>query len=221
MQLMDNQEHPFQVDPNRDVLDEQLHLTPEGQQDLKQRRWNDAALMVEGFRDGLGLKVDEGIKETVVALIVSGFKTRQSCEGHLNRAIAAPWVDIQVEGTEELQSQVNQAFNDAEAAERAGKSNDELDELFSRANTLHKEAQRPMLKEASRVMELLNVFYSNRQVSNDRRLTINPFGSFFRIESEGSFLQDIANDQTKNEKLQEYQEEMRTFTAFLKERYFS
>ncbi|GMU52245.1 MAG: hypothetical protein AMXMBFR33_13910 [Candidatus Xenobia bacterium] len=50
---------------------------------------------VRGYRDGLGLGLDEGIVDTVAALQLNGFNTRQSCEGHVDTGCGAPWVDIQ------------------------------------------------------------------------------------------------------------------------------
>ncbi len=195
--------------------------TEEGNRNERQQRWDTVVAQVENFRDGLGMKVDAGIKETVTAMNVLGFKTRQSCEGHLERVQAAPWVDIQVEGTEELEQKASQAFQEAEEGEKAQKPEEELDALFDKAHSLRREARRPMLEEARKVMALLNEFYTDRQVSHDRRLAIKPFGSFFRIESEGAFLQDAADESLKQQKLREYQEEMRAFTTFLKDRHFA
>ncbi|MHC9542668.1 MAG: hypothetical protein AB9903_24425 [Vulcanimicrobiota bacterium] len=45
---------------------------------------------------------DAKIKDTVTALQVNGFNTRQSCEGHIGHACGAPWVDIEAAGGPEL-----------------------------------------------------------------------------------------------------------------------
>jgi hypothetical protein len=46
--------------------------------------------------DKLGLGIDEGIFDPVVALRAHGFNTTASCEGHLRWGKPAPWVDIGV-----------------------------------------------------------------------------------------------------------------------------
>ncbi|WP_158043472.1 hypothetical protein [Skermanella pratensis] len=52
---------------------------------------------VDCVRDALGKGVDPGIRETVAVLNLLGFRTRQSCEGHVNEqgfGLPSPWVDI-------------------------------------------------------------------------------------------------------------------------------
>ena len=49
---------------------------------------------LQGITDSLGTPIDEGIKETVVALSVHDFLTLASCEGHLERGCCYPWVDV-------------------------------------------------------------------------------------------------------------------------------
>jgi hypothetical protein len=44
--------------------------------------------------DALGMPVDKGIRDTVITFWLMGFQTEGSCEGHLERGCASPWVDI-------------------------------------------------------------------------------------------------------------------------------
>lgn len=44
--------------------------------------------------DGLGLGIDDGIMDTVIALTANGVPTVASCEGHADRGLPFPWVDI-------------------------------------------------------------------------------------------------------------------------------
>jgi hypothetical protein len=44
--------------------------------------------------DRLRKSIDKGIVETVVALMAHGFRTSASCEGHVSRSCAYPWVHI-------------------------------------------------------------------------------------------------------------------------------
>ncbi len=60
--------------------------------------WLEKLKEIEGLADGLGMGLDEKIKETVAALQVNGFHTRQSCEGHVNWGCGTPWVDLTAPG---------------------------------------------------------------------------------------------------------------------------
>ena len=61
----------------------------------KEQQWEKVSKEVNEVTDGLGLEIDEGIKETVVACMVNGLNTSQSCEGHTDRALPVPWVEIE------------------------------------------------------------------------------------------------------------------------------
>lgn len=60
----------------------------------KQALWGKTEEKVDQFRDALKMPIDKGIRETVIVLNVLGFTTSMSCEGHLDRGLPYPWVDI-------------------------------------------------------------------------------------------------------------------------------
>ncbi len=61
----------------------------------KKRRWEETMEEANKITDTLGMPIDPGIKETVCALLVNGFSTSGSCEGHLDgRRAPYPWVEI-------------------------------------------------------------------------------------------------------------------------------
>ena len=66
----------------------------------KQVLWDQAEEKVSQFRDGLKMPIDKGIRETVIVLNVLGFTTLMSCEGHLDRGLPYPWVDIKLNEVE-------------------------------------------------------------------------------------------------------------------------
>ena len=100
----------------------------------KQKHWDEITSKVEGIRDGLGEPVDQGIKETVVALKALGFFTAQSCEGHLDRGVAAPWVDI---GFEEIEKDDINAESQSLLLLEAAKMHNLLEEYYEGADTRH------------------------------------------------------------------------------------
>src|ERR1700733_10454342 len=58
--------------------------------------WKTAKLNAGRLADRLGRGIDAKIAPAVTALTVYGFKTTASCQGHLGRGEAAPWVDVAV-----------------------------------------------------------------------------------------------------------------------------
>jgi len=77
-----------------DTADAEIRKQRESQWLAKQKE-------VDGLADGLGKGLDGKIKDTVIALQVNGFNTRQSCEGHIDWGCGAPWVDVQAPGEPE------------------------------------------------------------------------------------------------------------------------
>jgi len=61
----------------------------------KEKEWLAIQSQVEEINDGLGKGIDESIKQSVIAIKANGFGTTGSCEGHLDRALPYPWVDVE------------------------------------------------------------------------------------------------------------------------------
>ncbi len=62
----------------------------------------DTAHRVDRITDKKGMRIDGEIKEPVTALLVHGFPTRQSCEGHLDtHGHPYPWIFIDAPDPEE------------------------------------------------------------------------------------------------------------------------
>lgn len=171
----------------------------------KEKHWQETVLLVGKIRDNLGKEIDPGIKETIVALAVLGIETARSCEGHIDWGTEAPYVDVESKEALDLKIRLKEA-KDSEA---------ELQRI-------KEEIKQKNLKEREKVMSYFSDFYKERNVPYDRRLIINSMAlGLSRIESQGASLQKIRSEEIKKAKLQEYQGEMKMFTDFLKERYFS
>jgi hypothetical protein len=56
--------------------------------------WDETAEKFRKVTDRLGMPIDDGIFDTVVALNILGVTTRMSCEGHLDHGLSYPWIDI-------------------------------------------------------------------------------------------------------------------------------
>lgn len=83
--------------------------------------WAEAEAFARRLVDGVECPIDEGIIETVVAFNLLGFRTSQSCEGHLDDGLPYPWIDFD---TDEFPT-FKQAI---EEADREGLSDEEKEE---------------------------------------------------------------------------------------------
>lgn len=172
-------------------------------------RWNTAAARIEKTIDKLGLHIDAGIKEAVIALSVCDIETTASCEGHLEHGIAAPWIDIRAKEMTELSEKIKAAESKKEAEKISGDNAENIE----RAKEKHMELMK-------KTMGLLEDFYKDRHVPFDARLFLDSRPAGARLQSQGTFLQKTEAEATKKAKLLEYQKEMRAFTEFLKNKFF-
>lgn len=58
--------------------------------------YEEAQTKLDRTTDGLGLGIDPGIKHVVAALMARDFITNASCEGHIDRALPYPWVQLSI-----------------------------------------------------------------------------------------------------------------------------
>lgn len=195
-------------------------ITASVEKTQKEQQWQQRVNELGHITDALRKPIDLGIFETVVALNLFDIHTTQSCEGHLDRGIAAPWVEVQAPETETgkaLRKQANQLADTIETLEHEERPDEELAPLYQALHRLHREIRRPQLEEIQNAMRVLAEFYQARQVPYERLLTIH--GN--RIESQGAIFQEIISPEERDQKLLDYQQEMQAFTAFLKNKYLS
>jgi hypothetical protein len=74
---------------------------------------------VDSFVDGLGKKLDAGIKCAVISFRLLGFQTTMSCEGHMRVwGTPFPWVEISSinNSKEKVQTLLNQFYSNREGS---------------------------------------------------------------------------------------------------------
>lgn len=170
----------------------------------KARIWEELSVMVESTTDGLEEKIDEGIKEAVIGCNALGINTTQSCEGHAEKEIAAPWIDIEARENIVL-------YEELEKGEPSKEQGTILKKKIEKAN----------LEERKKILVYLEEFYKNRKVPFEQQLTIQGKGlGRSRLESQGADLQKFEPERRKRENLQKYQTEMRESSEFLKKEFF-
>ena len=203
----------------------------------KQEKWQEIAIEVESWVDGLGYPIDPKIKETVIALNALGIPTIASCEGHLDHGLSHPWIDIDINTPEihiletrargilgeikEKEQFLQEIYPTLSWNEICNKPEAEsLIKLYQLNRDIFNKielAQQELLKD---LYFLIESFYKNHDSCYDNILFIQINSNFARILSIGGKWQRMRSDKEKEMKLNEYQEEMKKFTQFLKEYFY-
>lgn len=170
----------------------------------KEIAWDKKLEEVNKITDGLGLDLDEKIKEPVAAFLIHEFTTSQSCEGHVGEeekhGLSFPWIEIyapEPKGWREV----------------TGEKKKQLDREWKIEN----------LKQQEKMMGFFAEFYQGRETPFDARLTFAGIGAFsgFRVQSFGVEMMKLLPLEKQLKKLELYRKEMNDFTNFLKSKYFS
>ncbi len=180
---------------------------------------------IEKVTDGLGLEIDPKIRDTVKFFKAHDFTTYASCEGHIDRGMPYPWVDIgdflvDDERFQELGSKVT--YDEATDTQIDNRTPEEREEHGAKVN----QAKEKNNLESQRIKDLLEEFYS--ETGSNLRLILEQGGwNSVRLQPENmpeGNPDEIREKLTKSEiepKLKEYQAEMNRFTEFLKAKFFS
>lgn len=188
---------------------EKLNTVPSAEQVIEDRikKWQEKLANVDKLADGLGLGIDEGIKEAVVAFHAFEINTTGSHEGKIDRH-PVPYIDVESPDIEELSKKLDKLEDGGTEDEQDGIR----DEIF-----------RKNLEERKKVIPLLEEFYSERKVPYEIRLGITSMArGWSRIESQGADFQEIEKDEEiKKQRLHQLQEEMHAFAEFLKNKYLT
>jgi len=204
---------------------------------IKQEMWETMSVEVDYWVDGLGYHIDKEIKDTVIALNLIGIETEASCGGHFERDLTYPWVDIRifssvlheiVEESSDIQEQLNKesaslklkfpylSYNDLYGIS----DGENLKNLNKKYFLIGDSGTQIRIKCLEPLNQLLNQFYENRTTSYDKTLII-PKDFFARLRSIGADRQQVRSPEQRLRSLNEYQEEMKAFTIFLKQKFLN
>ncbi len=165
----------------------------------KQREWERTLAALDTFADLRGKPIENDIKETVAGLQVHGFPTVGSCEGHADRGLPYPWVDVEEENepTYRWENEENMRLSlmaelriSADEINRASQMYDEtkedlLDEAFyaQLPHDAHETAEfvewsKRNLALAARLQELVEKFYAQTEQPADApKITVRRIGA--------------------------------------------
>jgi hypothetical protein len=169
------------------------------------RTWQAVADEAEALVDLRGDPIDDGIKPLVIGLRCHGINTAFSCYGHSDRAYAAPWIDI---------IQRDLTDNMLEIIEKSHESLFDLMEDNSDIAELRKENYAVW----GCMIDILDDFYKAHASSADERLVLTPWDEYgvFRLECQGSRLQEFRSEWERIERLKAYQSEMNHLASHLR-----
>jgi len=206
----------------------------------KQNIWNEWSKKVEKITDRIGYPIDPGIKESVIALNVFGIKTDGSCEGHLDRGLPYPWVDIEFVTKEDLIAKFPNYKNDLEIIKEKQYGSIEMMQrnnptLYERMRLIENYLEETKKKSEKEILELLDEFYTfHKPYSKEGKIKANERNSSgFRIELSSSRGLGLDNWKKYDEKiaklspqekelyLKNNQAEMKAFTEFLKNKFLN
>ena len=221
--------------------------TETGETSSRQEAWNKVKSEMVHTGDVLGRGIDEGIMESVIALNVFKINTIQSCEGHIDEGVSAPWIRFAApnEPNERFVGQ-NEIFE--KVAEKYKMPVEEtkrmfnMDAFWEAYGECEKNAETEDFKkwklESVKILHLIKAilddFYSNREVPDNIKIKVSAesledmTGGFFEISNGGEdnrIINGIKMSEEEKESLSKrlimYREEMMVFANFLKEKFFS
>ena len=127
----------------------------------KQRLWQRKLAAVGRLTDGLGKRVDSGMKETIAVLQLFGLHTRQSCEGHLTWGEPAPWVDI---ASPEASTVAMRRRALCETLETFEEDHNDYERVSNELRDVMQEEKKLEAMELQKIVPYLDAFYRERQV---------------------------------------------------------
>ncbi len=235
---------PFMRKQNGSALDEPgAETVIKSDFKKKQAAWNAKKQEIEHTVDGLGLDLDDGIKESVVAFNMSGLNTTASCEGHLDHGMATPWIDIgaanqpdtRFSGEAEIFQRIADARGFSVEDIRRWRSTEAQDAWFDAMKEARGHGETPEYeawraeteKQGHQTEALLDKFYADRETPQDVRL----YATQFFDEGEWRIMAGTAEEYVTDELTHPLEEtealllarraEMSAFTDFLRARYLN
>ncbi len=224
--------------PHTDSLQSHLRSSTKEKAEL----WRAMEKDVELWVDALGEGLDEGIKNTVIVLNLLGFKTSQSCEGHLDWGLPYPWVDFQItsDQAEALDKKLLNIYQKIEAKmadlqkkypelhmrdiiDKDDAESKQLRDLYTKMHAITPKLDRAAKSALLPLYKLLETFYKTKSAHYDLVIHIHEesHAKIFRIYSLGGSWQTARDEPEKAEKLKKYQQEMNDFTNYLIDYFFS
>lgn len=212
-----------------------------------QDEWDRVQKEIENTADAEGYRIDEGIKEPVIALNAYGINTGQSCEGHVDSGRSAPWIRIEAPnepgerfvGQNETFEKVAKKYNmPVEEAKRMSNMDAYWEAIHECQVNGETEEFQKWKEESGKLLyttkEILDDFYKDREVPENIKIKVDT--ESLEDMAEGSFEIFNGGEDCKNindeklskdekealgERLKGYRKEMNEFAQFIKGKFFT
>lgn len=195
----------------------------------RERNWQIMADYFDNIKDRLGQPLDINIRETVTAFNLLGIKTQSSCGGHIRsygeQQYTSPYVAFTDPALQSMKIELAGIQEQKEVKIYLLESKEEEDlqleaefyELDTKEGELQQKIQEVKSSEMLKVMRLLEEFYSQRQeqIPLQKMLIL----ADKRIQNQGAPFINLLAPTEREKCLTEYQEEMKLFSNFLKNKY--
>lgn len=214
-----------------------------GNNDVKKHQlWKSMSAEVDTWADAIGnpILIEPGIKDTVIVLNLLGFKTRGSCEGHIGWRCASPWVDFDVrdEVIQGLFKEEKEILKRIDIVEKKiiekypelsfdqvikklhTEKNREFLELNDQYYKIFQQREKLSREKILKLYNLIELFYKKNFTNYDRMLFLEGFINP-RLQSLGAKWEILHTQDIKESKIKEYQDEMKKFTKFLINYFYS
>ncbi len=196
----------------------------------KQKKWEEVLKNFEQVTDGLGLPIEESIKETVVSLNVNEIPTGSSCGGHIEKdRLSFPYVSGEAPGEPQYRyqgedkiieslitkyklSDRREIFDDGKIEDEYYNLTDNLEETEEYKEWYLK--NEPLIQQITQLIEEFNT------TSSSGRICLAPIYPGYRIEAHDR-KKEFVEDMQKEKEIQLAQKEFKAFTDFLKQRFFA
>lgn len=183
---------------------------------VRSQRWQEMVAYLRDARDGNDTPIDEGIFDTCVALNLLGFTTTQSCEGHLDWGIPAPWVQIVNEEARTLNERAYSAFARGTSEKPpAGIMPHYTKEAYEEGHAWRKQADSLIAQDFHKLLGYVEQFYRQRQIEMGCRVTLRADTPSIRLEILGAAAMPALSIDQQHIMLAQFQDEMKAFTAHL------
>lgn len=182
----------------------------------QQEHWRALTREYTHITDEYGTSIDPGILEVVIACNAFGIHTVASCEGHLQHGPAYPWLHIGASGVDDLRAQLHLSLENSH--EGLAKSVVPFSDETKRLRLALRQAH---AQEEGKLRNALEQFYAQHPCRYDRHLIIaHTLVGECSLFPSGGELQVLRSPSLRQEKLEEYRQEMAAFGAFLKQHFF-
>jgi len=163
---------------------------------------------VENIGDRLGKPIDEGIKETVVMFKANELPTSDSCEGHIERGLPVPYVEVSAPnepeerfiGQNEAFEKVAKKYNITVEEAKTSKIDEAYWEAMKECSQNEETEEYKKWNEENKKLlakgrNLLDEFYKDRQVEPNVKLEIEEGVGNFRIHNGGEDYQPVIEEE--------------------------